>query len=90
MGTFIPSFAVPGLPGKMKSLEHNGLCESLYANACSLPPDPTNKIFMLQIYFGFRQILAATFMQKNLPVRGTLQGGAGATNSTNLIAKSCG
>jgi hypothetical protein len=45
--TFVPCCDVPALPGAIKRWEHNGLADKDLAKACSRPPDPRRRIFMV-------------------------------------------
>jgi hypothetical protein len=45
----MPYIAVPGFPGAIRSLLHNLLCAIFHANACSRPPLPSIRIFILQL-----------------------------------------
>src|SRR6478672_11750679 len=51
-GKLIPHWAVPALPGAMNNVEHKMLCFSFQASACSLPPEPSSKIFMMVANIG--------------------------------------
>src|SRR5256885_199822 len=51
-GKLMPHWAVPALPGAMKSLLADLLCEIFHARACSLPPDPSKSIFMILMMVG--------------------------------------
>ncbi len=46
-GILVPISAVPALPGAMYNFFSKGLCANFHANACSLPPEPISKIFMI-------------------------------------------
>jgi hypothetical protein len=51
-GKFIPHCAVPALPGAMNKSEHKLLCLNFQASACSLPPEPSSRIFMIVANIG--------------------------------------
>lgn len=53
MGMFLPYLAVPGFPGAMKSFDSFELWDNFRAIACSRPPDPINRIFILAIVTMF-------------------------------------
>ena len=46
MGKFLPCFRVPEFPGAINNSSKIELCAIFHAKACSLPPDPNNKIFI--------------------------------------------
>ena len=47
ISTFSPTREVPALPGAMNSLSHLSLLLIFQASACSLPPLPNSKIFIV-------------------------------------------
>ena len=46
-GVAADGFAVPALPGAIKSWLHFGLCANFQAKALSLPPEPRIRIFIV-------------------------------------------
>ncbi len=46
MGTHSACASMPAFPGAQYSVSQLSDCDNFHANACSRPPDPTNKIFM--------------------------------------------
>ena len=46
VGRFVATSAVPALPGPAKTFCTRELAASFHASACSLPPDPTTRIFI--------------------------------------------
>ncbi len=49
-GRLVPSWAVPGLPGAIHKPLQCGLAAIFQASACSRPPDPSNKIFIPNLF----------------------------------------
>lgn len=51
MLTFSPTAVVPAFPGAMYSFSTFGLWAIFHASACSRPPEPSNNIFIIVLYF---------------------------------------
>ena len=51
MATFSPTSRVPAFPGAMYNFSIFGLCAIFHASACSRPPEPNSKSFILCICF---------------------------------------
>ena len=46
---FVATCAVPEFPGATNSFLHFGLCAIFQAKVCSLPPEPSIKIFIVTV-----------------------------------------